>query len=273
MTPFLCVAATTFTWMGSEDRFWGNSDSWSGGDVAYPDGVNHEVAINNDFIQAALRSPILMADAAGNDISVTICGWSQNGPSSGNREYIVQNVTDGTGALILKDTSDDEVLLSTYNASRNYTQFKVLLMAHSNVRLHANGNSGGTKLFISGGLIEAEENSVSLSKTGAYDAAIESCCEHSGGTYVHLGKLIVSFEGTLGTGDVKIEGGTLELANTEGSIDDEAKLVIAAGAKVMLHDNVNVTMAPLLISGGTPGKAGSVVWDQWVVSGETRPTR
>ena len=28
-------------------------------------------------------------------------------------------------------------------------------------------------------------------------------------------------------------------------------------------------MAPLLISGGTPGKAGSVVWDQWVVSGET----
>jgi autotransporter-associated beta strand protein len=100
-----------------------------------------------------------------------------------------------------------------------------------------------------------------LTKDGAGILALSEAGSSTGGFVVSMGTLSVSGSGTLGLGNVTVNGGTLSLNNSIG-IADTALLSINGGV-VNLATGVNDTVGGLVLGGtvytalGTYGGAGS----------------
>ena len=251
----ICVTtafADQFTWEGSVDRCWGNPASWSGGDGTYPDGGNDSIAFNNDFIDSTKRSPLLLADAATNDMSVTLSGVSVSIPTPGNRSYAINNVSGGTGVLYFEDPSDTIVSVGGWIAGSNRITFNVNVVLKSALIINADGPSSGNTFFFSAPVSESG-GSFSLAKSGPFGATLTAVNGSSGGKLIQSGTLVVSGSGTLGSGDVTVQAGSVLDLQTSGTINDTATLSLgeAAGTYgvVSLAAGVEEAVGVLMLNG------------------------
>lgn len=253
----VAIGATTafahqFTWKGSVDRCWGNPASWSGGDGTYPDGNTDSIAFSNDFIDSARRSPLLLADASTNDMSVILSGVSVSMATSGNRSYAINNVSGGTGVLYFEDPSDGIASVGGWISGSNRITFNVNVVLKSHLFIDARGPSSGNTLFFSAPVSESG-GSFSLTKSGLYGATLTAANSYSGGTFVQSGTLVISGNGTLGSGDVTVQAGSVLDLQTSGTINDTATLFLGGSAGiygvVTLAAGVEESLAVLMLNG------------------------
>ncbi|MEX0774393.1 MAG: autotransporter-associated beta strand repeat-containing protein [Phycisphaeraceae bacterium] len=258
------VSAAAFIWEGSVDRNWGNTASWSGG-TGVPDDNTDTVTINNDFIDAGRRNPLL-ADSSGNDASFTVKSIFANPNSIGNRSYTFGNVASGVGVLIMDtdvvagNTTITANTGGTSDANNNTLTFNVGIQLNDNLILTTSPFSTSsltlTKATFNRAMGELG-GARSVTKSGSQRAVFNAANSYSGGTIVTAGELVVGVAGTLGSGDVTVNGGLLIINNTANIINDLADVTIAGGAQISLVSGINDIVGTLTLGGLEQSQAGT----------------
>lgn len=213
--------AATLTWTGASTSStnWSDPDNWSGavapisGDALVFDGSTTTTNTND------LASGTTIAGITWNNTGTA--SWTHNGTNSINL----------AGDLIYARTSLSATLLSP-------------LVLQQNVNVDV--ASGGT-LNLNGGI----SGGFSVTKTGSGLLSTSTSLTHTGGLNINGGVFRTtvsgSTTGSLGTGTISIDGGTLELRSTSATTFNNALVVGTSGARI--DERSNHTFSPASITG------------------------
>lgn len=106
-----------------------------------------------------------------------------------------------------------------------------------------------------GGVIDGDGSFI---KQGDGTNILTGANSYTGGTFISNGTLAVSGSGMLGSGNVTVAAGTLQL-DVATAIADTASVTIADGATISLADGVSETVNELFL-GSTPKLAYKGTW-------------
>lgn len=249
--------AATYLWVGGNAGNWGDAAEWGG--VSYPGTAADDVASFNNSAFSGGGGNLTLANASGLDASFTIGSISKTSTTA-NRNFSLNNTSGGSGKLIFQHSSGTATITVSANPNTFTDNLNVPLTLGSNLSVSTAAANYVLRLTKS---IDQTGDARSLSKGGTGSLVLRASNSYSGGTTVTAGKLLVDSTGTLGSGDVTVNGGSLEITNTANVIDDTADLSIANGATLNLGSGVLDVVGTLTLGGvpktafGTYGAIGS----------------
>jgi len=243
--------ATTYTWVGANTGNWGDVAKWSP-NTNYPGSGTDDIALFNNSSFFGGGGTLTLADSSGVDASFTIGSISKSSTST-NRNFSLSNVAAGTGKLIFSHSSGTATISVSTNSVAFTDNLNVGIQLNSNLSV-----STGTNYTLRMTKAVSESGgSRSLSKSGAGTFVLRAANSYSGGTTVSAGTLMVDSAGTLGAGNVFVNGGVLDLQNAGGVISDAASLSISNGATTNLNTGITEWVGGLTLGGVAQTALGS----------------
>jgi autotransporter-associated beta strand protein len=245
--------AATYRWIndgdGAANGNWGNANEWSP-NTGFPNAATDDISQDSTFTGGETA---FLATAAGVDSSFTVGSISMSASTSGNRSLTFSNVLNGTGVIIFDD--DDGTANVTVFANNNRFTFNSgvqlidpLLIASTST---SGTNTSDTKATFNGSISESGgSKAVTVNLATARIVVFNGSNSYSGGTTLEGGgTLRVAASGTLGSGDVTVTAGVLQIQNTSNILNDAADISIANGGLLELSSGINDVVGSLTLGG------------------------
>ncbi|MFH1499765.1 MAG: PEP-CTERM sorting domain-containing protein [Verrucomicrobiota bacterium] len=250
------ASAQTAVWEGTgtavtEGRYWGELANWSGVADA-PIGSARSISFNNDGNTAAGQRIPLLADASGNDTSITIGNISFS-TASGNRGYSIRNVTGGNGELILDSgAGGTPVSISAYTSASNVHSIDANVQLNSDLELNIRGTSSSStsNIFVVNGSISGA-GGIFSNASNNYRTLFNGANTYTGNTTLTNGQFVVGATGTLGNSDTFVSTAATLILESNAALNDTSNLTLQSGSILQLDFTGTDSVAGITIAGST----------------------
>lgn len=178
-------------------RYWGDLANWSGVTEA-PVGSNFSITFNNDFLSGTGQRNVLLATSGGADSAITIGNITFSNATSGNRSYNINNLSGGSGTLIIDSGSVGVASkLKVYTGATNTQTFNVAVQLDSSLEFDIGSPSTGTtnNLLVFNGSLSGI-GGVTTASTHLYRALFNAANSYTGDTTLTNAQLVVGAAST-----------------------------------------------------------------------------